>query len=52
MVTIAVEEGALFRPVIKEEAAGVAAPIAEVTTVRGVNSYHDYRDKAQNRRLA
>lgn len=52
MVTVMVEEGALFRPVIKQEAAGVAAPIAEVTTVRGVSQYSDQKNKQQSRRLA
>ena len=48
-VRVIMEEGALFRPVIKEEAAGMAAPIAEVTTVRGIDQFNK-SSRAQGRR--
>jgi len=51
MVTVMVEEGALFRPVIKEEAANVAVPIAEVTTNRGVNNFNNTIAKKNSRSL-
>lgn len=51
-VNVVIEEGSLFRPVIRQESAGVAAPIAEVTTVRGISQYGDASRKKQNRRLA
>jgi len=52
VLKVEIDGGPMFAPTIRREAAGVAAPIAEVTTTRGVGQYNRTRQRSQKQRLA
>ena len=47
-----IDAGPMFATTVRQEAAGVAAPIAEVTTTRGVGQYNRTRERSRKQRLA
>ena len=49
---IEIDPGPMFSSTVRKEAAGVAAPIAEVTTTRGVQQYNRSKDRSRKQRLA
>ena len=48
---IELQPSPLFEPYVDKRAASVAAPIAEVTTVKGVSSYNQYSGKKSRQSL-